>query len=254
MRAVDQVNDFLWTSPEGLVGFLGLYSFRPDLVEICGMVHPSLRRRGIFSRLFEAAITEAANRDFPQALLVVDRLYASGAGFASSVGATLEHSEHRMVLSQQPSAFVADRLVKLRPATRDDVAFVLGCVAEAFGLPVEELKTEEIEGLVRRYPGTFVIERDGELVGTVRVERGPDGADIYGFAVLAEFRGRGIGRQVLSELATRLRAEGIGRVGLEVASTNDSALGLYLSCGFEITGTEDYYAVTPRPVQPGGRV
>ena len=56
-------------------------------------------------------------------------------------------------------------------------------------------------------------------------------------------RGRGIGRQVLSGLAGELLTEGIKRVGLEVSSTNDSALGLYLSCGFEVTGTEDYYEV-----------
>ena len=124
------------------------------------------------------------------------------------------------------------------------MAYVVACLSEAFGFPAEELKPEEIDGLVRRYPGTFVIERDGGLVGTVRVERRPGEADIYGFAVSPQFQGRGIGRQVLSGLATALIAEGIGRVGLEVASTNDSALGLYLSCGFEITGTEDYYAVT----------
>jgi hypothetical protein len=48
-RPPEQVNDFLWTGTNGLVGFLGLYGFRPEQVELCGMVHPSARRQGVFS-------------------------------------------------------------------------------------------------------------------------------------------------------------------------------------------------------------
>jgi ribosomal protein S18 acetylase RimI-like enzyme len=49
---------------------------------------------------------------------------------------------------------------------------------------------------------------------------------------------------VLSGLARDLVAGGLKEIGLEVACTNDAALRLYLSCGFEVMGTEDYYAVS----------
>ena len=137
-RPADQVNDFLWIDRDGkLVGFLGLYGFRADQVELCGMVHPARRRQGIFSRLFEAAVAEAADRGAPQALLVVDRLYGPGTAFALSVGGTIEHSEHRMVLVKEPTGFVRDPLVTVRPAELGDVTFVVSCLAEAFDLPVE---------------------------------------------------------------------------------------------------------------------
>ena len=57
-RPPEQVNDFLWIAERDLIGFLGIYGYRSDQAEICGMVHPSARRRGIFSRLFEAATAE----------------------------------------------------------------------------------------------------------------------------------------------------------------------------------------------------
>jgi ribosomal protein S18 acetylase RimI-like enzyme len=242
-RSANEVNDFMWLGPGGPVGFLGLYGYRPDQVELCGMVHPSARRQGIFSRLFGAAIAEAASRGAPQALLVVDRLYEAGAAFAQSVGGTIEHSEHRMVLHREPAAFVPDPLVRTRAAGAADVPFVIGCLAEAFAFPVEQVETEDPEALAQRFPGTFVIERGDEFVGTVRVEPDAAEADIYGFAILPRFQGRGIGRQVLSHLAQDLVARGLTRVGLEVSCTNDSALGLYLSCGFDVIGTEDYYEV-----------
>jgi len=242
-RPADKVNDFLWIGPDGLVGFLGLYGFRSDQIEICGMVHPSWRRQGIFSRLFETAIAEAAGKGASNVLMVVDRLYEAGAAFARSVGGTIEHSEHRMVLGNDPAAYVPDPLVRVRPAELFDAAFIVSCLTEAFDLPAPQLDLDEIEELAKSYPGTFVIELGENLVGTIRQERDEDSADIYGFAVTAPYRGRGIGRQVLSGIARQLVFEGVSRVGLEVSTMNDSALGLYRSCGFEVTGTEDYYEV-----------
>jgi len=242
-RPLDRVNDFLWTAERGLVGFLGLYGYRPDQVEICGMVHPAARRQGVFSRLFEAATAELALRGVPLALLVVDRLYEPGACFARHVGGMIEHSEHRMSLQREPAGIVPDPLVTIREAALADASFVVSCLIDAFGFHTERLDDEELAALAKRYPGTLVIDYANEPVGTVRVDRDDDMAGIYGFVIVPEHRGRGIGRQVLSSLARDLKAEGVREVGLEVSVTNDAALHLYLSCGFDVMGTEDYYAV-----------
>jgi ribosomal protein S18 acetylase RimI-like enzyme len=250
-RPPEQVNDFRWTRADNLVGFLGLYSFRSDQVEICGMVHPTARRQGVFSRLFEAAAAELAGRGLTEALLVVDRLYEAGSCFARSAGGTIEHSEHRMTLRREPARVIADPLVSVREAGPADVPFIISCLADAFGFPVEHLEAEEIEALARRFHGTLVVDYASEPVGTVRVDRGDEAAGIYGFAVLPEFQGRGIGRQVLSALARDLSAEGVAEIGLEVSCTNDAALHLYLSCGFDVMGTDDYYTVSVgRPSKP----
>lgn len=246
-RPSDLANDFLWTGPDDLIGFLGVYGYRPDQVELLGMVHPSWRRLGVFSRLFEAAMGEVTRRGVPEALLVVDRLYEAGAAFARSVGGTIEHSEHRMVLRNEPAPLEVDPHVSVRRAERGDVPLVIECLAEAFDYPTDLLETEEVDALARRFPGTLVIERTGEIVGTIRVERGGEAAGIYGFAVLPRYQGQGIGRQVLSEIARELVASGVPEVGLEVSCANDSALRLYLSCGFEVMGTEDYYSVAVVP-------
>jgi len=255
-RPQDRVNDFLWMGEHGLVGFLGLYGDRPDQAEICGMVHPGARRQGVFSRLFGAATAELARRAVPQALLVVDRLYESGSRFARHFGGTIEHSEHRMTLRREPADVVADPLVTVREAVPGDARFVLSCLTEAFGLRTEHLGDSQVEALARRFPGTLVVEYANERAGTVRVDRNDRAAGIYGFAVVPRYQGRGIGRQVLSTLARYLKAEGVADIGLEVSVTNDAALHLYLSCGFDVMGTEDYYELrlAPRGADPGGHV
>ena len=107
-------------------------------------------------------------------------------------------------------------------------------------------RRDDLEALVAQGRGTLVIERADEPVGTVRLDRHGDAVGIYGFAIVPFFQGRGIGRQVLSGLARNLSTEGVTKVSLEVSTANDAALRLYLGCGFDVMGTEDYYAVQVR--------
>jgi ribosomal protein S18 acetylase RimI-like enzyme len=97
-----------------------------------------------------------------------------------------------------------------------------------------------------RDPDTLVVERDGELIGTVRLVPEGDRAGVYGFAVHPGHQGRGIGRDVLHRVCRTARAAGAGAVHLEVATGNDRALRLYTSLGFRPVITEDYYTL------PGG--
>jgi ribosomal protein S18 acetylase RimI-like enzyme len=53
------------------------------------------------------------------------------------------------------------------------------------------------------------------------------------FFLLAEFRGRGIGRFVLEEIKSRARSLDINALHLEVARNNERARRLYRALGFE---------------------
>ncbi len=55
-RPVDEVRDLLWWEDGRLLGFLGLYVFSGQDLEVTGMVDPDARRRGIGRELFDAAL------------------------------------------------------------------------------------------------------------------------------------------------------------------------------------------------------
>lgn len=227
-----------------VVGFCGIYQNRPTEVEICGMVHPRRRRRGVFSRLLDEALAELRGRGVGRVLLIVDRSCEAGEVFAKAWGGTLESSEYRMRQSVAPRLQGAYEQLSLRPATRapDDVEFVRDCIQRAFELPEEDVARDDWAARAER---TVVIEHAGTAVGVMHVDRDEEAAEagIYGFAVLPELQGRGYGRGALSTVTRALREEGIESVHLEVLVDNPAALHLYESCGFVSGGIEDYYLI-----------
>lgn len=244
-RPAGSTSDFLWTLGDEVLGFIGIYQWRPSDVELCGMVHPDWRRRGIGGRLYEAAAAEAASRHPLLALLIVDRALEPGRALALSRGGRLDHSEHRMQQRREPEERECLPAVELRRAGPKDAVFVAECLAAAFEEEPVPLDIADEAAVARLVARTKLISdaRTGEVVGVLRVEREGGAASIYGFAVLPERQGRGYGRSALTEVTRQLHRTGVGLVSLEVLSTNDSALHLYQSCGFDTLGTEDYYAM-----------
>jgi ribosomal protein S18 acetylase RimI-like enzyme len=231
----DQRADDYWCEVGGeLVGFLGIYQFGSGTAEIAGMVHPSWRRRGIFTALLNTALAELRRRDTPRVLLIVHRGWEPGPALAAKLGAGLEHSEHRMRQAEATAPLAPGEELVIRPVVDTDEDFVLRCLTAAFQSPQEQHRGLE--------EGMHVIEDASEPVGVMRVDHNsPAEAAIYGFAVLPECQGRGVGRRALVQVTSQLRAEGVEAVSLEVSVENDHALRLYERCGFEALGTEDYY-------------
>ncbi|WED27625.1 GNAT family N-acetyltransferase [Vibrio sp. DW001] len=59
---------------------------------------------------------------------------------------------------------------------------------------------------------------------------------IYDFFIAGEYRGKGLGKQVISALERQLHSVGIKQIKLRVAYQNKRALKLYQDVGFAITG------------------
>ena len=218
-----------------LVGFAAVYAFGGGAAEpeIAGMVAPGSRRRGLGSTLLDSLLPSVTA---PSALLVVPAGTAAGRAFAQARRATHAHSEHFLVLAGTPSA-PEDPGTVLREATEQDLPDLARVLEAAFGSPAHGLRIDR--------PGdtTYVVERAGAVVGTVRLSVHDAWGGVYGFAVEPAEQGKGIGRDVLARVCRLLRADGRSRVTLEVETQNDSALHLYTSSGFVREAGEDYWRV-----------
>ena len=85
---------------------------------------------------------------------------------------------------------------------------------------------------------TFVAELDGRVAGYVLVGAGwpmqshAHVAHLRGLAVAAEFRGRGIARDLVEHALGQLALRGARRIRSRVLATNPASLAVHAACGF----------------------
>jgi ribosomal protein S18 acetylase RimI-like enzyme len=136
------------------------------------------------------------------------------------------------------------------PAYWDVRLEALHCEPEAFGSSVEEhraLPVAEVAARISGDPlnnfvvGAFVGEK---LLGAAGFFRNKGLKErhkgrVWGVYVSREARGKGAGREMMRMLLERAaKVEGIEQIMLSVVTTQDAAVRLYRSLGFESFGSE----------------
>lgn len=229
--------DFLHYENDELVAFLGLYTFG-FTVEVCGMVKPIERRKGHFHRLFEQGMETVKQNGYKKILLNAPASSDAAKAFLNKHGADYAISEHQMEW-QERSLEEADGFT-LRQATADDLDMRVRLDMEAFGVAEEDAIAMESRINGDEDTDMLMIEVNKETIGKIRVKRENGQAWIYGFSILAEQQGKGIGKKVLRRVIKEQTSAGHS-VHLEVETKNDHALGLYESVGFKAVHAQDYY-------------
>ena len=235
-------NEFLAWYGDRLVGYIGICGFGGSTMEVNGMVEPDFRKHGIFSALFENVREEWLKRSMLPMLLLTDRNSIAGQAFVRKTGAIHAHSEYEMILDLSKKEIpVNSEKIRLRKATNDDAEQVAFQNAIYFGESMENVPLIMPEDEAKRGLTIYIAEADESIIGKVNLQRTGDLGAVYGLGVLPEFRGRGLGRAILLSAVETFKADGYDKVMLQVEAMNDTALGLYLSCGFEMTSTMDYF-------------
>ena len=136
--------------------------------------------------------------------------------------------------------------VTVRPATLGDVDALVDLVAEVAGegrwiateapVDVEERHHTVAEAVQSDHAIVLVAEAGGEVVGDLGLHLARYGVADLGMAVLAGWRGRGVGSALLTEGIDQARAAGAHKIALQVWPHNAAALALYERFGFRREG------------------
>jgi mycothiol synthase len=224
-------------------------------------VHPDYRRHGHGRRLVEAARAHVARTGLTELSLWGDRTRPDAAGFIDALGATYRSSLWQFLLPADrpvPAAvFPADVVVRpIRPGT-DDPAFV-ALINRAFDDHPSPLSwplgyISEIHARADFDPAGVLLvapaDEPERLIGCCRTlelpgDNGRRRGEVGIVGLLPEWRGRGLGRQLLRWGIGYLRSVGFSEIELSVEARNERALGLYREEGF-VAGVEWPHFVLP---------
>ena len=126
--------------------------------------------------------------------------------------------------------------MKIRVMTIEDYeeVYSLWKATEGMGLNEMDDSREGIATFLARNPDTcFVAEEESKkIVGVIMAGNDGRRAYIYHTAVLAEYRGKGIGSALLSACTDALTAQGIHKVALLVFANNENGNAFWEKHGF----------------------
>ncbi len=237
-RTDDSLDFFVWRDEE-LIAYLALYGFG-STVEVCGMVTPEERRNGHFTKLWHEALQVIEDKGFKKVLFNAPGTSDSAKGWMAAQPCDYSFSEFHMHWHQKELAETKD--IALRTAVPEDKTFETALDAEAFSFSLEDAESYYSERLSRVEEQRYIIEARGISIGKIRVTRSPNESYISGFAVLADFRGKGYGGQALQRIVQHEIPTG-NIIKLDVETKNEGALKLYERIGFVQQERQDYYEV-----------
>jgi ribosomal protein S18 acetylase RimI-like enzyme len=106
-------------------------------------------------------------------------------------------------------------------------------------------KARHIDDDVAANPfGIFVAEAEGRVVGyiTTVLDRHAGKGRIPNLAVAADFRNRGLGRQLIEHALDHFRREGMAYAMIETMAQNAAGHHLYTGCGFIEVARQVHFA------------
>ena len=129
--------------------------------------------------------------------------------------------------------------ILFRPMEKEDLDRVLEIENTSFSDPWP--REAFLEELKNPFAFQFVMVRNGRLAGYSMSWVVLDEGHLMNIAVAPDFRGLGLGRLLLKFTLEQIAARGARVVFLEVRITNQPALNLYRSAGFQALMTRKGY-------------
>ena len=136
-------------------------------------------------------------------------------------------------------------MISYRAATREDLPTLFSIEAELY--PIDAWSLDIFDSEFDGIPDTryYIVAESNEIIGYAGLFSPLTGevADIQTMTVVKSEQGKGIGKALLKLLVIEALRREAPDVLLEVREDNASAIGLYLSAGFEeISRRKNYYA------------
>lgn len=222
-----------------LKAFLTAFMPTSEVAEIIAVTAPKARKKGYFKNLFLFAREILLQAGVKKVLF---QLEPNGVAALKAIDSfkpnKLERSEYTMSCKQRIDDGASNELVfkVLKVEHKDEYIKLNNEIFEDVG-DNEKLVNAILNSDTRV---AYIAYLGDESVGMFNLAYEEDMAYCYGVGIIKKYRGKGLGKQLM----TFILNEGLkhtNKIVLDVDSSNPAAYNLYLKCGFEVDFQVDYY-------------
>ena len=129
-------------------------------------------------------------------------------------------------------------------AKEEDVPQVAAIEKELFSMPWSE--NGFLEAVCNPSAFVWIYKEDERILGYLVMYTYIDEGEITNVAVVPEARNRGIGSALVKHAIAYAKKEAFRQIVLEVRKSNQSAIGVYETCGFVLLGERKNFYEKPR--------
>ncbi len=224
-----------------LVGFLSVFFFYEESVEISLLVAPNARKKGLAKQLLRSIIPLIQTYQFPTLI------FSSPAGlnddWLSGLGFTYQHSEYHMVRKNLNPFLNPEPPCSIRLMQESDIPALIHLDEVCFSKQQVESQ-ERFNYLINdKAYQIFVILENDHPVAKAHLRWENHGATLSDIAVLPALQGQGLGTALIAHCINVALSDGKPDIRLDVETKNERALGLYTRLGFLTENSCDYWKI-----------
>lgn len=226
-----------------LVGFLSYFLFHKNAVEIALLIDPNYRRQRIALQLLKEVAPNLWDSEACDALIFSTPKNEAHASCLTKNGFAYKNSEYTL-MRQTMTPLPQKKNIFIRLAVEKDIS-ELSLIDQTCFQGEWELMSRRFHAVLFDPQYTlFVIEYEGAVIGKAQLRWYETGAHISDIAVLPSYRRKGFGSELLAHCVNHVLLQNKSVLSLDVETTNQEALQLYLQAGFSITNAYDFWEIS----------
>lgn len=236
--------NFLCYDQDKLLAYFGFFLLDEDAVHINALVHPDVRRQGIFTELFNIACVEIKKLNIKKLIFIYSQQEAVIRWYLSERNGVILYNEYRMDRQSDEIEPLNDSSLNYRLATPADVLLLAkldtDCFSSEYTVMLQRFKQTILEPTRR----VWLAYLGDQCIGKAHAILTNSQGYIHDVCIIPSYQHKGYGTELLKHTINQLISDDeCHAMYLEVTTTNESALHIYQKCGFKITSVTEYTQV-----------
>lgn len=237
----------MYYDKQKLIGFLSVFFFYDDAVEVSIIIHPKHRRKGLAKKLLRNILPLVKEQGFFK--LIFSSPAHLNNQWLRDIGFNYMHSEHYMERNDLTPLLDYKNNLTYRTATEKDIPLLCVLDEACFFKQQDELIPRFEHILSDRTYEIVLAFENNNLIGKAHIRWEKHGATLSDIAVLPVRQGKGLGTALISHCINYALTEGKPNLNLDVETHNQKALNLYTRLGFLTQNSCDYWEIDLNELQ-----